>query len=46
MRYKTKKTMKKDPHVFFDETIAKKLDTKTAVKKWSYIIKKLTYPYK
>jgi glyceraldehyde-3-phosphate dehydrogenase/erythrose-4-phosphate dehydrogenase len=37
---------KKDPTAFFDETIAKKMNTLTAVKKWSYIIKKLTYPYK
>lgn len=46
MRYKTKKKLKKDPTAFFDETIAKKMNTLTAVKKWSYIIKKLTYPYK
>tara|TARA_B110000858_G_C17527612_1_gene347714 strand:+ start:412 stop:561 length:150 start_codon:yes stop_codon:yes gene_type:complete len=42
MRYRTKKAMKKDPTTIFDKTIAKKLDTKTTVKKWSYIIKKLT----
>ena len=47
MRYKTKKTLKdRMPKTFYDETIAKKMDSKIAVKKWSYIIKKLTYPYK
>jgi len=47
MRYKTKKTLKdKVPKTFYNETIAKKMDSKTSVKKWSDIIKKLTYPYK
>ena len=47
MRYKTRKVLKdKIPTTFFNETIAKKLSTTLAVKKWSYLIKNLSYPYK
>jgi len=46
MRYKTRKKILKDPTTFYDVTIAKKLSQTLAVKKWSYIIKKLSYPYK
>ena len=47
MIYKTRKVLKdKIPTTFFNETIAKKLSTTLAVKKWSYLIKNLSYPYK
>jgi len=47
MRYKTRKTLKdKIATTFWNETVAKKVVTTLTVKKWSYLIKNLTYPYK
>jgi hypothetical protein len=45
MRYKIGRTLKV-PTIFYDVIIAKKLSQTLAVKKWSYIIKKLNYTYK